>query len=556
MDVSVGRRVDAAIRPEHLPRTSTHRALPAGVLAVFGVLWLWPAVGEFTTSLLGRQAGAALWAFWWPSRAAALNYDFLVTDYAVYPLQQNLLTTLSPVAGLLLALGETLRLGTPLAFNALYPIGFVFTGGATWVYLRQIGVPIPLALVCSLLLVSSPAVHHRLVQGRPDLAMLGWIPLGLLAWERMLRGQARSSAVWALPLVFAGAMFTSVQVAVWSLVIWVPKFALDLVASTPRERQGLGQVLPLQFILIVLFSMAYPFQGILETVYGLAPEVTPVLVLADLRPSRGLTLFLLTAAPLIGLSLLAGGWHPERYYWGSLGLALLLLSPSRSPTPSFPFSLVDWFVIASIALALFVAVSLTPLWRRWQHGGRTSLTLGLPAAALLMLSAVALTQASPQVVARNQEAADVYARIGREGGDYAVIGVPMGVSSLDGRSALGDGADLQAYAALHGKRTTNGFVLGPAEPVVERQARSPLFLFLARSVPPSDAAEQELQDVVHGWPVGYVVVHLDRLDLDRRQVILTFLDAQTPTLCRVLTGTSVVVYRTSWHPAGCAVGLP
>lgn len=517
-------------------------------------IFLWRVLSQFGTALIGQNSSFAVWSLWWPSRALWFNQDVMITDYAVFPFKQNLLLALSPLGTVLYALLKLLHLSPPLAFNFLYCVSIIFTGWATLIYLLHFRIPKAVAVFCALLLVCSPIVHYRLLQGRPDLMVIGWIPLGCLAWDWLRLDRRRS--FW-MAVVLIGATLTSLQVTLIGLIVWVPYITFSILRSKDEWRSLVDQLL-LQLLIVLIVWIAYPLPGILKTLAGLVPSLKPMVLLpGDWQPSTGT---ILMAILWIGLLIVSSGnWkrlkiagtNPDRSIWLGIGLLSLVfaviqrsIGPAENPEL---LTTVDWFVPVTFAFCTYIGLGLAPLWEGWQQRKR-AVELGV-VAIVLLVAAIALQQV-PTTIPWNSTSA--YSLIGKEPGDYAVLEIPFGIHSLDDGHSFGNGAAFQQYAIVHHKRTLNGSTTNPSEAIFDTFMKSPLFKYLAEADSvPKDKTVDELQKVINQYQIGYLIVQRASLQPEQQESILNFLNTQVPSLCRVFLDSTTVVYRTSWNPLGC-----
>jgi hypothetical protein len=119
---------------------------------------------------------------------------------------------------------------------------------------------------------------------------------------------------------------------------------------------------------------------------------------------------------------------------------------------------------------------------------------------------------------------------------------------------------LQFYTVTHEKRTVNGFISrAPVESFWPLRTDDPMLSWLGQRRD-LDAAfvENQFRERIPLWPIGYVVVHQDLIGRGGATVqeIIGFLNQLDDLLCPVWVEGETVVYRTSWHPAGCPAHLP
>ncbi len=551
-----------------------------GTIALFAIatgILLWQVLGQFGISLIGQDSSFALWSLWLPRRALWLNQDIMVTDYAVFPFKQNLLLVLSLLGSVLSAALSSLRLSPPLVFNLLYGVSVIFTGWATAAYLLHLRVPRILALFAGLLLIFSPIMYYRLSQGYPTLMALGWIPLGCLVWEQVrwvkrsqsvskgesLGESLRRHGVW-LTVVWVGTVLTSLPLTFLALVVWVPYIAVGILQTRRDERRKLIDHLLVQALILLAVFMTYPLPGLLKTWAGLAPPAQAISLQAVWQHTAGMMLIGCLWIGLVALSIVslfqanrleAIANRTTQLIWLGIGLLSLVfaMAPGTGWFSNHPqwLSPIDWISLASIAFCIFIALSLASLWRqflrRWELGDRR--IIGLTTIPVAVLAVAIALQTAPPTIAWN--ASPAYAAIGKEAGDYAVLEVPFGIRSLTTGQQFGSGFDLQQYAVIHRKRTLNGSVAGSGTEAFTTYSNSPLFRYLAGEDGMSKTLVAELQTLVKSQQIGYVIVQLTRLQPEQQVEFLDFFDEKTSSLCRVFEDSSMVIYRTTWHPFNC-----
>lgn len=514
-------------------------------LAIIALMALLKVVGQFGTALIGRDSSASLWTVWWLSRATGLNFDWMIVDHVVLPFKQNLIYSLSPIASVLYGLQRLILIPSPIAFNLLYLVAFLFTGGSMLLYLRQQRIPWGVAFCGSALLSFSPIMFYYLSQGRPELMMLGWIPLGCWVWERIRHSNTQTG--WGLAAVSAGVVLTSLQVSLWAWAIWLPYILITWRQSPAEERPRLLNVLLLQYLAIVFLYLIYPIPGILKTWVNIAPATQPIYLGQDWQSSLG---FGLTVGLwLAGMALCI--WRSPReksgltaQVWISLGcLSLLVAGLSQVGWLKIPgTAALDWFAPASVAFCAFLAIGLTQVWQAQRTSWVLLTIIGLVLASIL--------QAPLPSTAWNASVA--YDRIGWEGGDYAVLEIPFGIQSLATGQTVGQGAELQQYAVLHHHRVVSGITTSASPEPFQRYQSSPLWQYLGGTMAqPTSNLAQVLAQTSQDQRIGYIVLHLDQLTRDRQTSLTQFLSEPSAKLCKVFTDPTTIVYRTGWHPYGC-----
>ncbi len=517
-----------------------------GIFLLVGAIALWHTLSQLGTAVIGQDGSATLWHFWWLRQALWLNFDVMITSHTVFPFQQNLLLTLSPVFSLLFNGLTQLAIAPQVAFNLLYFVSFLFTGWAMWIYLNSRRLPQPIVLLVSVLFAFSPLVMACIRQGRPDFIALGWLPLGCLVLDQMQAQVGKRRGI-GLFLVGWGALLTSFTVGTLAFTVWIPYLGYKIWQTQSRDRQVFIDQVLFQALLYLAACMTYPLPGLLKTLGNLAPEVMPFPLAAEiLSNSSSLILLYITWLLLLIVALINPEGGRERWFWAGLSGSLVGIAIASQLTGLFPrslFSPADWLMPASFTGSLLIATSLTPFWER------RAATTAAPLIVVGLLVAVLAGQAAPPLVPWQGAAA--YRAIGQEGGDYAILDVPFGVRSLITEQTFGTGANSEQYAAAHRKRTLVGTLTRPGNEVFESYQRSPLFQFLAGEGTTAPAeATASLQATIQKQRVGYVIAHPLELEAKGQSDRLTWLKSQA-ALCPVFESSTAIVYRTNWHPFGC-----
>jgi hypothetical protein len=208
---------------------------------------------------------------------------------------------------------------------------------------------------------------------------------------------------------------------------------------------------------------------------------------------------------------------------------------------------------------LFAAMCFVGL--SWSHAlpRRTGPRIAILAGLFLLLAADArIYQTAP--LEDSPRRYRFYEAMRTETEDYVVLEVPTGVGT--GEVLIGDprAIQLQFYTLTHEKRTVNGFISrAPVESFWPLRTDDPMLSWLGQRRD-LDAAfvEDQLRERIPLWPIGYVVVHQDLIGRTGATVqeIIGYLNRLDDLLCPVWVEGEAVVYRTSWHPAGCPERTP
>lgn len=527
------------------------RLIAVVTLAIAISLFLMRNWLQFSTSLIGRDSSLLLWSLWYPVQAIRLNQDIITTNYSVFPIVNNLLLVFSPLLSALWQLLRSLQFSGPFALNSLYVIGLFFTGWTLFAYLRHRHVKYELAIFFAVFWLCSPVLHYRLLQGRPDLMLLGWIPLGCLVWDQVETGKQRN---WCLSGVAIAALLTSPQVFLWANLIWLPYFAKQFLQAKTPARQAFVQALLWLWLTGLAVAMMYPLPVLLKTLAGVTPTVQAIaLQPQEWSLSPGFISMGICAALLLGASLTPQALKQNGFWLGLAGLYFILGDLAHMGWFSLwsnALAPVDWLVPAGLAFVLFLALSLTSRWANLSFNSATWQAKGISCVVLLTLLLGVGWQAQPLTVP--WQASPVYTKLGEEPSPYTVMDVPLGVHLLTTGEHYGPGASLQQYAIAHHQRTINGSYANADNSPIQLFEQTALFPFLAgkgkSATPPM---RQELQNAIRELQIGYVIIHLTMLEKTQSAEILNFFADPETSLCRVFIDSEIIAYRTDWHPWGC-----
>jgi hypothetical protein len=220
-----------------------------------------------------------------------------------------------------------------------------------------------------------------------------------------------------------------------------------------------------------------------------------------------------------------------------------------------PWRLAPIFIVAAL---VFVGKTWTPLFRRVTP----SRTFAAVAVFLFLAASVRLFASAPldPVPVDYQFYHAMRAETGAPYEDYVVLEVPNGAAT--GEIILGDprAAQLQYYGIIHQKRMVNGFISrAPLEHFWYMLTDDPMLSWLGqRRFLEPQAVEAQLRQRIFEYPIGYIVIHRDLIGLESATVqeILAYFNSLDDLLCPPTVEGAAVVYRTRWHPDGCAVRTP
>jgi hypothetical protein len=144
--------------------------------------------------------------------------------------------------------------------------------------------------------------------------------------------------------------------------------------------------------------------------------------------------------------------------------------------------------------------------------------------------------------------------------DYVVLEVPTGAGTGEVLLGLERAIQLQYYGMFHEKRGVNGFVSrAPTETIWPIYIADPMMAWLGQRAPLDVATiEPLLRERIFEWPIGYVVIHRDLIENHgpTQQELIGYFNQLDDLLCPYTIEGDAVVYRTRWHPDGCAPRTP
>ena len=527
--------------PDVLARIPPYVAVGLAYL-LLSCLTLYPLVADFSSAIPGIQGKHAdfaqfYWNVWWFQHAVFhLGQDPYFTNYILYPNTINLAYhTFTPLLNVLaLPIYATLGLGT--AINSWIIGSLALSGLAMFAFLRHHAVLPGLAFLGGVLFAFTASNMSRVSFVHLSMVAIGWLPVSLLAWDRLTERRTWRSAV-VLGGVLYATLLTDIQFVVW-LAVLLPFYALSgLIRVGKHERMrvvalgvlavlvliGLSLIAPLPQLVAGLnaeYGQEYP--GLIEDWYSIHLSdliALPPRHLVSERATLGVLLPLLVA-----VGLLAGQRTARRRFWLIAGTAFLILSlgptlkPFNIPLPyrvlheafGGTYRVAARFLLPAVfALIVFATLSFTPKFRQLAALSRTMILAGA-----LMFVALEGRWYEPFPVFRMPDYR-IYHAIGRTPGEFLVLEVPVGPHNLF-RGVFGRGGVLQFYAPIHHKRLINGAVSRAPLNLTQSYRQWPLITALAEEgpVPDVQVARDEFQRLSREWDIRYVLIHRDLLSPD------------------------------------------
>ncbi|MFN8376471.1 MAG: hypothetical protein U0694_26815 [Anaerolineae bacterium] len=539
------------------------------------------------------------WNFWWIRHALTTpGLNVYENNFVMFPAMSNYgYHALTAFWFPLWALLEPL-VGTLTAVNVIIFVGCVLNGYLLFVLARREGLAAGLALLAGAALQTLPITRYFYYNTHLNLMDWFWIPAQLLLWKQIVGAKSlRAAVVWALVMGLSlwGLLLTDLQFPIFVAFAIVPYGLWTLWRSPRRMQLIVGGVVALA-VGAALMWFAGPIPYILRWQGALIPS--PV----EERPG----------VPLWGfLSMAAAWWNwdsPSLGAFVTLALtsvvAVRFIKPaSRQPREGAAVAPTWlWLLILLPPMLLMLGPTLTigdaaiPLPFRWMYsltngnfrmpwrlapvfvigamllvGGLWTRRVGLQrkvnaryigalaGAFLLLAFSVRLYETAPLQPAPYLY--DFYQQMGREPyDDYVVLEVPTGAGT--GEVLLGNvqAIQFQYYGILHHQRMINGFISrAPIDSFYYLVSGDPLLSWLGqRRMLEPDAVEAELRDHIFNYPIGYIVIHQDYIGRSTStiQEIVGYLNTLPDLLCPFVVEGEAIVYRTAWHPDGCADRTP
>jgi len=542
------------------------------------------------------------WNYWWIRHAASIGLNIYETNAVLAPFTSSLaLHTLTPFWYPLWALPEPL-LGTISAMTLVFIVALTLNGTVLYAFLRSRSITNGWALAGGILFMLAPQIQIAVFWTNLNLLGWFWLPALMLVWDQIVRIQrgegAKGQRTWFWVAVLGTTVWamvlTDIQYPLFAAFVVLP-YALWTIWQADEPRKMLHLItygLSAGAIGLALLWIAGPLPYLLK--YDRAGlSSTPIERAVEIPFPQD---FLSYSHPY------------EQVALGALPLGLvalgLLISIRRRKYSSVDMQRVQpgevkdrkWFWLALtvppfiLAAGGFVTIgemtfTLPYVWLHNLFGGqfrypeRFSMVFLIPALtfALMMVSRAKLnrllfapvliilialdtrlylpipTRPAPQDYAFYQAMAD-------ESMDYVVVEVPTGGSSGEGIVGEREYSALQFYGTIHGKRMVNGHIarVNTGHYWWMRTDDALMSWLGQRRLLEIAVVRQQLQDRIHEWPIGYMVIHRDLIwrSGPTQQEIFGFLNQQDDLLCPVWVEGNAVVYRARWHPLGCPDRTP
>ncbi|MDZ4669663.1 MAG: hypothetical protein SH821_02235 [Phototrophicales bacterium] len=567
------------------------------------VLILYPLLFFSGQKMAGYDAFNYNWNFWWIRHGLSTsNLDVYFSNFVFYPVMNNFgYHALTAVWFPVWLIFEPL-LGTLGAVNIILWIGCTLNGFVTFAWLRSEKVTLFWALIGGLVIQFSPLIRYFYYNTHLNLMNWFWLPLHLLMWRWLVSAIENRQFSRGLFLIILqgvgiwGLGLSDLQFPIFTAFVLVPYGLLTLYRSEKRlwiVGAGIGVVAiglallwfagPLPYMLqftgtlpdqVVTDRPGIPFpRGFLHPDevwwYWNVPTVGGFVFIGILIT----LIFARQKTPKVNFSRHSDYPNAGKWFWLMVAIPPFLFSLGADitlfgvtiPMPyrvlfditngqlRMPWRLAPIFLLAGMA---FMGIA----WSAW----RPSHKRVYPLMAMLLIGILAIDTRLFATAPLDDVfyPYEFYETMGAEPYDYVVVEVPMSVGT--GEVIFDDAyaVQLQYYGMTHQKRMINGFISrAPLESFYGYNVDDPLFSWLGqrRGLNP-ELAEAQLRRIITEYPVGYMVIHQDRIDIGRYhptlQEIFGFLNSHPDLACPIFLEYDAVVYRTTWHPDGCPARIP
>jgi hypothetical protein len=530
------------IRNRFLPLTwlKRHPLVSAGLIYLGLVCLAYPSLTlNFSSAIPGikdRQGDYAIfyWNIWWFQHALfQLGQDPFFTNYIFYPHTVNLAYHMfSPFLDAA-ALPITVLFGPGIGFNSVIYGSLVFSGLAMLAFLRRHAVPIGLAFIGGLLFIFNSFATARVSMSQLDMLPMGFMPLGLLAWD-WLAERRRPMYILILSGVLYAAFMSDFQFALWLGPVLSPYALYTLIRADRVQRGqlflrgalaaalliGLVAIAPLPQWLAGRSASYPPISYEAAELEGVVSPIDLIGIPPRLIESDAVTLGVLLPL-LIVVSVIRGERHRSRWAWllAGAGFVVLAFGPTLHPDEiPLPYRIVHlalgnmyrapgrFMLPALLALIVFVVISLRSAYRRLNERARYVLMAGV-----IVALAIENRWFEPFPFFTMPDYR-IYHALGADPAEYLVLEVPVGPYN-NMTEAFGHGAELQYYAVYHHKQLINGNVSRAPAGTTHDYRQWKLITALAeeRPIPDLDTARREFQQLSHDWDMRYAIVHRDML---------------------------------------------
>jgi hypothetical protein len=544
------------------------------------------------THTAGYDFFAYNWNFWWTRHALTTpELNLFESDFIMFPAKTTFgFHTLTLFWFPLWAVLEPFT-GTLAAVNIILWVGCALNGYMLFAFLRSEGIAAGLALLGGTALQAFPIARYFYYNTHLNLMDWFWLSAHLLLWKQIAAAveaqQWRKLARWVViqGVALWGLALTDLQFPIFVGFLLVPYGLFTLWKSSHRWLLLAAGIVSVAWSLVLMwFAGPLPYMLDFSGTRVTSPvEQRPGVPLPDgffrmsptwwdwATPSVGAFVTLTILISLVWALWRLRQTSIRQWFWFVLVLPPFILTlgsdlsiaGTKIPLPyrlvyditdgmfRMPWRLAPVFLAAGM---IFAGLIWTPLLTHLRTR-RLFLVAGL---FWLLLLDVRLFEWGPlQPLLPDYT---FYHIIGEEDGDYSIVEIPTGAGT--GEVLLGDPRAIQFeyYGIIHQKRMVNGFIArAPLEHYWYLHLDDPMMAWLGqrRDLEP-ERVRQQLRERISQFPIGYFVLHQDYVEANgkRPEEILAFFNAQPDLVCPWVVEGKAVVYRTTWHPAGCPARIP
>ncbi len=587
-----------------------------GFYALLSIITLYNPLFHLSTSVTGKPVTDFYhfhWNYWWIRHALTNGLNVYITNYVFAPFTNNLaFHTLTPFFYPVWALVEPF-FGTVAGMTAVFIFAMTTSATAFYALLRREGVSIALALVGGAMLELTPLMLDGVYW--TDINLMGWfwLPLLILLWGELARTTAPNrctvGATWQV------APTNNRRLVLWTLLLGLTLYGMVM---TDLQYPLLNAFVIVPYALWMLWRVGSARARLTLIACGVIACGLAVTLLWFVGPLPYILSFdqtdlaLTPANQAVSLPLIAYIWHydPDGTYHVSVGAIFVPLvivaiivsfvgARRASPLRRKPSSRWFWLALVPVPLILAAGAYLTI--------GGTTITLPyillhdlfggmfryperfvpvflIPGVLFAMLTLTPILKQRPRtrwiapVILMFLVIADsrilqpfpiqplpthysFYDAMGKEPYNYVVVEVPT--AGMSGEGIVGDARDVETMfdGIYHGKRMVNAHLSRiQISHYWWMRTDDPMMAWLGqrRFIEP-DVVEQQMQQRIFSWPIGYFVIHRDLIGgvgSVTDQEILGYFNSLRDLVCPVWVEGDAIVYRTTWHPLGCPPRIP
>lgn len=585
-------------RPQKTARTTQkEHIITITICAIFSLLLLYNPAIHHRTHLTGNPQQPVTtdfyhfhWNLWWIGQTTQNQQTPYITNHLLNPYQHNLsLHTLTIPAYPIWAATNFLN-SASLSILTIFWTATTLTNYLTYIFLRQQNANPALALTGTTLLTGSTLIHFSIKWTTLNLMGWFWAPLMLITWTRLLQNtqtnRRYAQIIWTtlLGITLWATTLTDLQypLLLSPLILPYGLWTIFKTRSLSHQLQLITLAITSILIALTLLWFAGPLPYLLNydrDVLATTPaERAPAIPFPEgyvWRLEQGISLGILPITLIIAalIAQRSSKRHQpsEHWLWLAISLPPLILSAGNSiqlfgtniTMPyvwlhellggvfRYPERFGNVFLLAALTFAM-PTLSLVLPKRGWK-----AYAVGITFILAALIDTRLLRPTPLQPIPPHY---DFYEEIGQEDHDYVIVEIPTAGSSGEGIVGRSEWVALQWYGIIHHKRMVNSHIsrVDPWHYLwMETSDAMMSWLGQRRYLEPELVADQ-MRERIQSWPIGYFAIHTRFLPQNgpTLQEIIGFFNAQDDLVCPFTIENDVIVYRTLWHPDGCAPRTP